>query len=271
VTTNREERSNDCNIETIGPPAARVGRKSAAPSASPQSRACSRHAGLSSPSGSKWDILLHREPPGLSVGFAGDTNCYEMRFGRSAPARRCTSTPGSCFPTTCTDCDPGRHRGRLLPEGDADFPGRWRAIKKGFSKSLRIGEPRFPVMTRRGDRGIWQRRYWKPTRSATTGIWRRIWTTFIQSGEARFGPASGGVAAFLLSPLCCRRAVPDGVDGWQRRAAGDRVSGDESKRPKPAQAERYHSRPSLLRTAGYADSLRRKALRFSALRLLIVD
>jgi putative transposase len=31
-----------------------------------------------------------------------------------------------------------------LPEGDADFPGRWSAIKKGFSKSVRIGEPRSP-------------------------------------------------------------------------------------------------------------------------------
>jgi putative transposase len=50
-----------------------------------------------------------------------------------------------------------------LPEGDVDFPGRWRAIKKGFSKSVRIGEPRSPVMIRRGERGIWQQRYWEHT------------------------------------------------------------------------------------------------------------
>jgi putative transposase len=50
-----------------------------------------------------------------------------------------------------------------LPKGDADFPGRWRAIKKAFSKSVRIGEPRSPVMIRRGERGIWQRRYWEHT------------------------------------------------------------------------------------------------------------
>jgi REP element-mobilizing transposase RayT len=50
-----------------------------------------------------------------------------------------------------------------LPEGDADFPGRWRAIKKGFSKFVRIGEPRSPAMIRRGERGIWQRRYWEHT------------------------------------------------------------------------------------------------------------
>jgi putative transposase len=50
-----------------------------------------------------------------------------------------------------------------LPEGDADFPGRWRAIKTAFAKSLPIGEPRSPAMTSRGERGIWQRRYWEHT------------------------------------------------------------------------------------------------------------
>jgi putative transposase len=50
-----------------------------------------------------------------------------------------------------------------LPQDDANFPGRWRAIKTGFAKSLPIGEPRSPVMTSRGERGIWQRRYWEHT------------------------------------------------------------------------------------------------------------
>ncbi len=50
-----------------------------------------------------------------------------------------------------------------LPEGDADFPGRWRAIKIAFAKSLPAGEPRSAVMTNRGERGIWQRRYWEHT------------------------------------------------------------------------------------------------------------
>jgi putative transposase len=50
-----------------------------------------------------------------------------------------------------------------LPEGDDDFPGRWRAIKKVFSKSLPAAEARSPVMTRRGERGIWQKRYWEHT------------------------------------------------------------------------------------------------------------
>ena len=48
-----------------------------------------------------------------------------------------------------------------LPQDDCDFSGRWRAIKKAFSKSLPDTEPRSPVMIRRGERGIWQRRYWE--------------------------------------------------------------------------------------------------------------
>jgi putative transposase len=35
--------------------------------------------------------------------------------------------------------------------------------QKGFSKSVRIGEPRSSVMIRRGECGIWQRRYWEHT------------------------------------------------------------------------------------------------------------
>jgi hypothetical protein len=50
-----------------------------------------------------------------------------------------------------------------LPAGDADFPGRWRAIKTAFAKTLPTLEPRSPAMTNRGERGIWQRRYWELT------------------------------------------------------------------------------------------------------------
>jgi putative transposase len=46
-----------------------------------------------------------------------------------------------------------------LPRGDGDFPGRCRAIKTAFVKCLPAGESRSPVMTSRGERGIWQRRY----------------------------------------------------------------------------------------------------------------
>ena len=48
-----------------------------------------------------------------------------------------------------------------LPEGDCDFTLLWRLIKASFSKSLPIIEKRSAVRVRRGERGIWQRRFWE--------------------------------------------------------------------------------------------------------------
>jgi putative transposase len=50
-----------------------------------------------------------------------------------------------------------------LPEWDTDFAGRWHRIKMAFSNAVPMGEARSPVMVARGDRGIWQRRYWEHT------------------------------------------------------------------------------------------------------------
>src|ERR1700757_5379026 len=55
------------------------------------------------------------------------------------------------------------HCSWTLRQADADFPGRWRAIKIAFAKSLPAADPRSAVMVRRGERGIWQRRYWEHT------------------------------------------------------------------------------------------------------------
>ena len=48
-----------------------------------------------------------------------------------------------------------------LPPGDADFAMRWRLIKMDFSKSLPKTERLSKVRAARGERGIWQRRYWE--------------------------------------------------------------------------------------------------------------
>ncbi|MGB5397956.1 MAG: transposase [Gammaproteobacteria bacterium] len=48
-----------------------------------------------------------------------------------------------------------------LPPGDDNFPARWRLIKMGFSKALPKIERRSKVRVARGERGIWQRRYWE--------------------------------------------------------------------------------------------------------------
>ena len=50
-----------------------------------------------------------------------------------------------------------------MPEGDADFPTRWRLIKTSFSRRLAGGEPVSSSRAGRGERGIWQRRYWEHT------------------------------------------------------------------------------------------------------------
>lgn len=47
-----------------------------------------------------------------------------------------------------------------LPEHDADYALRWRLVKAGFSKRLPATEHRNPSRSVRGERGIWQRRYW---------------------------------------------------------------------------------------------------------------
>ena len=54
-----------------------------------------------------------------------------------------------------------------LPPGDADYPGRWAWIKKEFTKEWlasggveqEVSQPR----RERGDRGVWQPRYWEHT------------------------------------------------------------------------------------------------------------
>ena len=48
-----------------------------------------------------------------------------------------------------------------LPTGDADFATRWRLIKMNFSKALPKIERLSAVRVSRGERGIWQRRYWE--------------------------------------------------------------------------------------------------------------
>jgi putative transposase len=50
-----------------------------------------------------------------------------------------------------------------LPDGDADYSSRWREIKKRFSKSIPKQERLSTVREQKGERGIWQRRFWEHT------------------------------------------------------------------------------------------------------------
>jgi putative transposase len=50
-----------------------------------------------------------------------------------------------------------------LPDGDADFASRWRLIKAWFSRHVVASEEVSRSRTIRGERGIWQRRFWEHT------------------------------------------------------------------------------------------------------------
>jgi putative transposase len=48
-----------------------------------------------------------------------------------------------------------------LPPDDSDVTTRWRSIKQTFSKTLPAVERRSDARVARGERGIWQRRFWE--------------------------------------------------------------------------------------------------------------
>ena len=48
-----------------------------------------------------------------------------------------------------------------LPPNDMDYPTRWALIKAGFSRSLPNTERISASRAAKGERGIWQRRYWE--------------------------------------------------------------------------------------------------------------
>lgn len=50
-----------------------------------------------------------------------------------------------------------------LPEGDTDFSTRWRLIKATFSRALPQTESVTTSRASKGERGIWQRRFWEHT------------------------------------------------------------------------------------------------------------
>jgi putative transposase len=50
-----------------------------------------------------------------------------------------------------------------LPEADDNFATRWRLIKSTFSRHVPSGERPSESRATKGERGIWQRRYWEHT------------------------------------------------------------------------------------------------------------
>ena len=60
-----------------------------------------------------------------------------------------------------------------LPDGDADYSGRWRAIKSNFTHELRLsGMPL--TRDKRGEYRLWQRRFWEHTIRDDTDFQRHV-------------------------------------------------------------------------------------------------
>jgi len=75
-----------------------------------------------------------------------------------------------------------------LPDGDADFAKRWRLIKSAFSRRMPAGEAVSSSRARKGERGIWQRRYWEHTLRDETDFRRH--TDYIHFNPVKHGHAA---------------------------------------------------------------------------------
>jgi putative transposase len=100
-----------------------------------------------------------------------------------------------------------------LPEGDADFSTRWRLIKTSFSRKLSGGEPISSSRAGKGERGIWQRRYWEHTIRDEDDFSRHIDYIHIQPSQTWACDTCQGLAAFVVSPHGETRYLPGGLGG----------------------------------------------------------
>jgi len=105
-----------------------------------------------------------------------------------------------------------------LPEGDADFSTRWTLIKRGFSARIAKGESRSASRIVKGERGIWQRRFWEHTVRGEADFARHV-------DYVHFNPVEHGLVgkAWDWPFSSFRRAVARGDYSIQlaRRGRGD--------------------------------------------------
>lgn len=101
-----------------------------------------------------------------------------------------------------------------LPPGDADFATRWKVIKSGFARRIPHGEPRSIEQQLRGERGIWQPRYWEHLIRDETDFQRHF--DYIHINPVKHGWVTA-VKDWPYSTF--RRAVAEGIytEDW----AGD--------------------------------------------------
>lgn len=72
-----------------------------------------------------------------------------------------------------------------LPSDDDDFPTRWRLIKARFSHGIDEGERISVSRQRKGERGLWQRRYWEHVIRGERDYQRHL--DYIHSNPVEYG------------------------------------------------------------------------------------
>jgi putative transposase len=74
-----------------------------------------------------------------------------------------------------------------LPNAGADFSTRWNLIKRGFGAWILKGESRSASRIAKGERGIWQRRFWGNTLRDEADFTRHV-------NYVHFNPVKHGLA-----------------------------------------------------------------------------
>lgn len=85
-----------------------------------------------------------------------------------------------------------------LPPGDADYSLRWRLLKSGFSHRIPVGERRGRSQMLKGERGVWQRRYWEHVVRDEDDLQRHV--DYVHFNPVRHGHAAR-VADWPYSPF----------------------------------------------------------------------
>ena len=98
-----------------------------------------------------------------------------------------------------------------LPADDSDFALRWRLIKTGFSHALPHGERISASRINKGERGIWQRRYWEHRIRDSADF--RLYPP--QPSKTRPCAMPRRLAVVFVSSVCERRDIARRL-GWRR-------------------------------------------------------
>ena len=109
-----------------------------------------------------------------------------------------------------------------LPPDDLDYSTRWKKIKAGFSRCFPKAERRSSSRIAKGERGIWQRRFWEHTIRDDLD-WRR------HMDYIHYNPVKHGYVAEVANwPLSTfRRYVREGVYPIDWGGGAGNVSGGE--------------------------------------------